>query len=165
LEAAVQPIAAGSIDPGTYEVNYLAQARWHGFRYCFGEMIGLDRTRKALHLAATFDDEGRQITHAAGAGRASASLAHGTPDRAPNARQLFPYTYHDSAHWFRWGMEYRGKPDGILVRSWLPQIMYRSLRVMHDQAVGGTTRALLGIFIRALADRAGPRVSLSTIPG
>jgi NADH:ubiquinone reductase (H+-translocating) len=55
-------IAAGSIDPGAYEVNYLAQAHWHGFRYCVGEMIGLDRTRKVLHLAATFDDEGRQIT-------------------------------------------------------------------------------------------------------
>jgi NADH:ubiquinone reductase (H+-translocating) len=55
-------IAAGSIDPGAYEVNYLAQAHWHGFRYCFGEMIGLDRTRKVLHLAPTFDDEGRQIT-------------------------------------------------------------------------------------------------------
>src|SRR5215831_16222421 len=26
-------VAAGSIDPGEYEVNYLAQAHWHGFRY------------------------------------------------------------------------------------------------------------------------------------
>jgi NADH dehydrogenase len=43
-------------------VNYLAQAHWHGFRYCFGEMIGLDRTRKVLQLSAAFDDEGRQIT-------------------------------------------------------------------------------------------------------
>src|ERR1700685_4530398 len=34
-------VAAGSIDPGEYEVNYLAQAHWHGFRYAFGEMIGL----------------------------------------------------------------------------------------------------------------------------
>jgi NADH:ubiquinone reductase (H+-translocating) len=25
-------VAAGSIDPGEYEVNYLAQAHWHGFR-------------------------------------------------------------------------------------------------------------------------------------
>lgn len=55
-------VAAGSIDPGEYEVNYLAQAHWHGFRYHFGEMIGLDRTSKEVHLAATFDDEGRQIT-------------------------------------------------------------------------------------------------------
>jgi NADH:ubiquinone reductase (H+-translocating) len=55
-------VAAGSIDPGEYEVNYLAQAHWHGFRYRFGEMIGIDRTRREVHLAATFDDEGRQIT-------------------------------------------------------------------------------------------------------
>jgi NADH dehydrogenase len=55
-------VAAGSIDPGEYEVNYLAQAHWHGFRYHLGEMIGLDRTRKEVRLAATVDDEGRQIT-------------------------------------------------------------------------------------------------------
>ena len=55
-------VAAGSMDPGEYELNYLAQAHWHGFRYRFGEMIGLDRAAKEVHLAATFDDEGRQIT-------------------------------------------------------------------------------------------------------
>jgi NADH dehydrogenase len=55
-------VAAGSIDPGEYEVNYLAQAHWHRFRYRFGEMIGLDRAAKEVRLAATFDDEGRQIT-------------------------------------------------------------------------------------------------------
>ena len=55
-------VAAGSIDPGEYEVNYLAQAHWHGFHYRSGEMIGLDRARKEVRLAATFDDEGRQIT-------------------------------------------------------------------------------------------------------
>jgi NADH:ubiquinone reductase (H+-translocating) len=55
-------VAAGSIDPGEYEVNYLAQAHWHAFRYRFGEMIGLDRARRQVHLAATFDDEGREIT-------------------------------------------------------------------------------------------------------
>src|SRR6266403_1040621 len=56
--------AAGSMDPGEYELNYLAQAHWHGFRYRLGEMIGLDRVAKQVHLAATFDDEGRQITPA-----------------------------------------------------------------------------------------------------
>jgi len=55
-------VAAGAIDPAAYEVNYLAQAHWHGFRYRLGEMIGLDRDRKQVHLAATFDDEGREIT-------------------------------------------------------------------------------------------------------
>jgi NADH dehydrogenase len=55
-------VAAGSIDPGDSEVNYLAQAHWHGFRYRLGEMIGLDRAGRQVHLAAIFDDEGRQIT-------------------------------------------------------------------------------------------------------
>src|ERR1700681_3858873 len=55
-------VAAGSLDPGEYEVNYLAQAHWHGFRYRFGEMVGLDRAAKQVRLAAMFDDEGRQIT-------------------------------------------------------------------------------------------------------
>ena len=55
-------VAAGSIDPGDYEVNYLAQAHWHSFRYRFGEMVGLDRAAKLVRLAAMFDDEGRQIT-------------------------------------------------------------------------------------------------------
>ena len=55
-------VAAGSLDPSEYEVSYLAQAHWHGFRYRFGEMIGLDRAGKEVRLAATYDDEGRQIT-------------------------------------------------------------------------------------------------------
>jgi NADH dehydrogenase len=55
-------VAAGSLDPDAYEVNYLAQAHWHGFRYRFGEMIGLDRGAKKIRVAATVDDEGRQIT-------------------------------------------------------------------------------------------------------
>jgi NADH dehydrogenase len=55
-------VAAGSLDPGQYQVNYLAQAHWHGFHYCFGAMIGLDRTAKEVHIAANFDDEARQVT-------------------------------------------------------------------------------------------------------
>src|SRR5262245_63123122 len=55
-------VAAGSLDPGEYEIDYLAQAHWHAFRYRFGEMIGLDRAGREVHLAATFDEDGRQIT-------------------------------------------------------------------------------------------------------
>src|SRR4030081_584317 len=39
-------IAAGSMDIGVYETNYLAQAHWHHFRYRIGEMIGLDPERR-----------------------------------------------------------------------------------------------------------------------
>ncbi|MGH7160384.1 MAG: NAD(P)/FAD-dependent oxidoreductase [Acetobacteraceae bacterium] len=55
-------VAAGSKIPGEHELNYLAQAHWHGFRFHFGEMIGLDRRRKEVLLAATADEEGRPIT-------------------------------------------------------------------------------------------------------
>ena len=55
-------IAAGSMDIGRHQLDYLAQAHWHGFRYRFGELVGLDRKDKLVHLAATFDEEGRPIT-------------------------------------------------------------------------------------------------------
>jgi NADH dehydrogenase len=55
-------VAAGSMDPAEHELNYLAQAHWHHFQYRLGEMIGLDRKKKEVHLAAAFDEEGRQIT-------------------------------------------------------------------------------------------------------
>jgi NADH dehydrogenase len=55
-------VAAGGIDPDEHAVNYLAQARWHGFRYHLGEVIGLDRAKREVHLAATFDEEGNEIT-------------------------------------------------------------------------------------------------------
>ncbi len=55
-------IAAGSMDIGRHEIDYLAQAHWHGFRYRYGELVGLDRKDKLVHLAATFDEEGRPIT-------------------------------------------------------------------------------------------------------
>jgi NADH dehydrogenase len=55
-------VAAGSLDAGEHELDYLAQAHWHHFIYRFGEMTGLDRAAKEVHIAATADAEGRQIT-------------------------------------------------------------------------------------------------------
>lgn len=55
-------VAAGSMDPGGHELDYLAQAHWHHFRYRYGEMTGLDRARKKIFLDATYDEEGREIT-------------------------------------------------------------------------------------------------------
>ncbi|MBS0232435.1 MAG: NAD(P)/FAD-dependent oxidoreductase [Proteobacteria bacterium] len=55
-------IAAGSMDTGRHELPYQAQGHWHGFRYRYGEMIGLDRAGKRVHLAATYDEDGREIT-------------------------------------------------------------------------------------------------------
>jgi NADH dehydrogenase len=88
-------VAAGSLDPGEYEVNYLAQAHWHGFRYRLGAMTGLDRIKKEVHVAATFDDEGRQISPARSIGYDTLVIAigsvtndFGTPGVAKYAVQL-----------------------------------------------------------------------------
>jgi NADH:quinone reductase (non-electrogenic) len=48
----------------------------------------------------------------------------------------------------------------FFVEGLFAQIMYRSLRVIHDQALGGTGRAVLGVVVRMLANRAGPKVKL-----
>jgi len=49
---------------------------------------------------------------------------------------------------------------GIFVEGLFARIMYRSLRFMHERALGGTTRAVLGLVARALAHRTGPKVKL-----
>lgn len=55
-------IAAGSMDVGVHELNYLAQSHWHHFRFRLGEMTGLDRQRREVHVAPVVDEEGTQIT-------------------------------------------------------------------------------------------------------
>lgn len=55
-------VAAGSLGAEDHEIDYLAQAHWHGFRYQFGEMVGLARADRRVHLAPTHDEEGREIT-------------------------------------------------------------------------------------------------------
>ena len=54
-------IAAGTMDFAVHEIDYLAQAHWHGFRYRIGELIGLDRERREVALAPYLDEEGRQV--------------------------------------------------------------------------------------------------------
>jgi NADH:ubiquinone reductase (H+-translocating) len=55
-------IAAGSMDVSRHEVEYQAQGYWHGFQFRYGEMTGIDRKKQLVYLAATYDEEGRQIT-------------------------------------------------------------------------------------------------------
>jgi NADH dehydrogenase len=57
-------IAAGSMDLGTHEIDYLAQAYWHGFTFRLGGLIGIDRGERLVRVAPVFDDEGREITPA-----------------------------------------------------------------------------------------------------
>jgi NADH dehydrogenase len=55
-------VAAGSKDEDVHEVDFLVQAHWHGFSYRVGEMNGLDRGRRLVHVAPFRDEEGRQVT-------------------------------------------------------------------------------------------------------
>lgn len=55
-------IAAGSMAVDRHELEYMAQGHWHGFKFRYGEMIGLDRKAKLVHLASTKDEEEREIT-------------------------------------------------------------------------------------------------------
>ncbi len=57
-------IAAGSMDLDVHALDYLAQSHWHHFRFRIGEMIGLDRDRRMVHLAPYRDDEGTIVTEA-----------------------------------------------------------------------------------------------------
>jgi NADH:ubiquinone reductase (H+-translocating) len=57
-------IAAGSMDLGHHELNYLAQAHWHHFNYRIGEMTGLDRTRREVLVAPVVEENGTEVTPA-----------------------------------------------------------------------------------------------------
>jgi len=55
-------IAAGSMDIDDHELEYMAQSHWNGFKFRYGEMIGLNRANRQVVLSATVDEEGREIT-------------------------------------------------------------------------------------------------------
>ena len=55
-------VAAGSMDLGMHEIDYLAQAHWHHFTFRVGGLVGIDRGRRTARVAPTWDDEGRQVT-------------------------------------------------------------------------------------------------------
>src|SRR6478609_9589253 len=50
-------VAAGSMDPFTQELEYAAQALWHGFELAQGELVALDRRAKRITVGALRDDE------------------------------------------------------------------------------------------------------------
>src|SRR5688572_3698512 len=49
-------VAAGSMDLYEHDLDYLAQARWHHFEFQLGRMDGLDRTRRVVKIAPTYDE-------------------------------------------------------------------------------------------------------------
>src|SRR5437899_132736 len=54
-------VAAGRMDADLHSVDYFLIAYWHHFRFRFGAITGLDRTRREVHLAAVLDDDGAEI--------------------------------------------------------------------------------------------------------
>jgi NADH dehydrogenase len=54
-------VAAGSMDLNDHAVDYLAQARWHHFRFQQGEMNGLDRERRVVRLARVVGADGVEL--------------------------------------------------------------------------------------------------------
>lgn len=55
-------IAAGSMDFGDHEVNYIAQGHWHHFTFRIGEMSYIDRAKKEIHLLPYCNDSGEEVT-------------------------------------------------------------------------------------------------------
>ncbi len=54
-------VAAGSMDLDTNELEYLAQAHWHHFRFRLGSMDGLNRAERQVYVAPTFDEKGDEL--------------------------------------------------------------------------------------------------------
>jgi NADH dehydrogenase len=54
-------VAAGSMDIHAHQLDYLAQARWHGFTFVLGALEGLERQAHHVRVAAVRDDEGAEI--------------------------------------------------------------------------------------------------------
>jgi NADH:ubiquinone reductase (H+-translocating) len=59
-------IAAGSMDLGHHELNYLAQAHWHHFHYRTGEMTGLNRAQREVRVGPVVEEDGTEVTPARG---------------------------------------------------------------------------------------------------
>jgi len=55
-------VAAGTLDVGEHQIEYLAQAHRHHFRFRLGRVDGLDRARQEVVVAPTYNEAGLEIT-------------------------------------------------------------------------------------------------------
>ena len=55
-------IAAGSMDLGDQELDYIAQAHWHHFSFRLGELVNIDRSKEQIQIAAFVDESGELVT-------------------------------------------------------------------------------------------------------
>jgi NADH:ubiquinone reductase (H+-translocating) len=54
-------IAAGSMNPDKHELEYMAQAHWHHFRFRLGRMEDVNRATKEVTIAPFFDEDGVEV--------------------------------------------------------------------------------------------------------
>ncbi len=55
-------VAAGTLDVGEHQIEYLAQAHRHHFRFRLGRVDGLDRERRQVLVAPSYNEAGLEIT-------------------------------------------------------------------------------------------------------
>ncbi|AZO51936.1 MAG: NAD(P)/FAD-dependent oxidoreductase [Mesorhizobium sp.] len=54
-------VASGALNTSHDAVEYIAHASRHHYRYRIGEVVGIDRARRQVFVAPSFDDDGRQV--------------------------------------------------------------------------------------------------------
>jgi NADH:ubiquinone reductase (H+-translocating) len=54
-------IASGSMDSETDSLELIAHARRRHYRYRIGELVGLDRAKRQIHVAPSLDEDGQTI--------------------------------------------------------------------------------------------------------
>lgn len=54
-------VASGALNTSHDAVEYIAHASRHHYRYRIGEVVGIDRARREVFVAPSFDDDGRQV--------------------------------------------------------------------------------------------------------
>jgi NADH:ubiquinone reductase (H+-translocating) len=88
-------------------------------------------------------------------------------ERRLRGKPMQAYTYHDFGSLVSLGRRTTvGNLIGILsgrsivVEGLVAHVMYRSLRILHERALGGTTYAFLNLLFRAVARRTNPKVKL-----
>lgn len=55
-------VAAGSMDLADQELDYIAQAHWHHFKFRLGELISIDREKKQIQISPYVDESGELVT-------------------------------------------------------------------------------------------------------
>ena len=55
-------VAAGSMDLADQELDYIAQAHWHHFKFRMGELTSIDREKQQIQISAYVDELGELVT-------------------------------------------------------------------------------------------------------